>query len=90
MTISAVLPLWASVPVTTIEVGPLIRHLVGWMTRLLTGTSRHEADPFHSICSTPCERCPEGSNAIAVTEPISARRPVSDLAELVCKRSNLA
>jgi len=27
--------------------------------------------------------CPEGSNAIAVTKPGSARRRVSDLAELV-------
>ena len=33
---------------------------------------------------------PEGTNAIAVTEPISARRRVSDLAEFVNKRTNLA
>jgi hypothetical protein len=60
------------------------------MIRLLTGTSRHEADPFHSICWMPCEMCPEGSNAIAVTKPHSARRRVSDLAELVYKQANFA
>jgi hypothetical protein len=53
------------------------------MIKLLTGTSRHEADPFHSICWMPCEMWPEGRNAIAVTEPTSARRRVSDLAEFV-------
>ncbi|MGA7912343.1 MAG: hypothetical protein WCC30_12450, partial [Candidatus Dormiibacterota bacterium] len=60
------------------------------MTKPLTGTSRHEADPFHSICWMPCEMGPEGSNAIAVTEPISARRRVSDRAEFVYKRANFA
>src|SRR5258708_6031091 len=84
------LPLRGSVPATTIEVGPLIQHLVGWMIWLLTGTSRHEADPFHSICWMPCEMCPEGSNAIAVTKPLSARRRVSDLAERVHKQANFA
>src|SRR6202140_2861720 len=90
MTVSALLPLRASVPATTMEVGPLIQHLVGWMIKLLTGRSRHEADPFHSICWMPFEMWPEGSNAIAVTEPISARRRVSDLAEFVYKRTNFA
>ena len=33
---------------------------------------------------------PEGSNAIAVTEPTSARRRVSDLAEFVYRRANFA
>jgi hypothetical protein len=33
---------------------------------------------------------PEGSNAIAVIEPISARSRVSDLAEFVHKRANFA
>src|SRR5260370_9085063 len=84
------LPLRGSVPATTIEVGPLIQHLVGWMIRLLTGTSRHEADPFHSICWMPCEMCPEGSNAIAVTKPSSARRRANDLAKLVCNQANFA
>ncbi|HEY4889489.1 MAG TPA: hypothetical protein VIJ58_13090 [Candidatus Dormibacteraeota bacterium] len=60
------------------------------MIKLLTGTSRHEADPFHSICWMPCEMWPEGSNASAVTEPISARRRVSDLAKFVYKRANFA
>jgi hypothetical protein len=60
------------------------------MIKLLTGTSTHEADPFDSICWMPCEMWPEGSNAIAVTDVISARRRVSDLAEFVYKRANLA
>ena len=60
------------------------------MIKLLTGTSRHEADQFHSICWMPCEMWPEGSNAIAVTEPISARLRVSDLVEFVYKRANFA
>jgi hypothetical protein len=34
--------------------------------------------------------CPEGSNAIAVTKPGSARRRVSDLAELVYNQANFA
>src|ERR1700681_1774644 len=48
------------------------------------------AAPFHSIGWRPCEMWPESSNAIAVTKPISARRRVSDLAEFVYKRANLA
>ena len=90
MTISALLPLRASVPATTIEVGPRHQHLVGWMIRLLTGMSKHEADPFQSICWMPWEMGPEGSNAIAVTKPGSARRRVSDLAELVYNQANFA
>jgi hypothetical protein len=72
------------------EVGPLIQQLVGWMIKVLTGTSRHEADPFRSICWMPCEMGPEGNNPIAVTKPIRARRRVSDLAEFVGKRTNPA
>jgi hypothetical protein len=60
------------------------------MIKLLTGTSRHEADLFRAIWWMPYEMSPEGSNAIAVTEPISARCRISDLAEFVCKRSNFA
>jgi hypothetical protein len=60
------------------------------MTMLLTGTSRHEADLFQSIWWMPCEMSPEGSNAIAMTGPINARRLVNDLAKFVCKRANFA
>ena len=48
-TIAALLPLWGSDPATTVVVGPMIQQFVGWMTRLLTGTFRHEGEPFDLI-----------------------------------------
>jgi hypothetical protein len=53
------------------------------MIKVLMGTFGHEAEPFHSICWTPCDMWPEGSSAIAMTEPIRARRRVSNLATFV-------
>ena len=85
--ISVLLPLRASVPATTIEVGPVIQQFVGRMIRLLTGIFRHEADPFHLIWWIPCEMGLEGGKAIAVIAPITARRRVSDVPALVYKRA---
>lgn len=83
----ALLPLRGSVPATTIEVGPVIQQLVGWMIRLLTGTLRHDGDPVHLIWWMLCELWPEGSKASAVTAPITARRRVTELPALVYKRA---
>ena len=64
--------------------------IVTWGEVMIGANSPEPVRPFNSICCMPGEKWPEGSNATAVTEPISAIRRVSDLAELMNKRANSA
>jgi hypothetical protein len=70
-----------------IEVGPVIQHLVGWMIRVLSGRFRQAAEPFHLFWWMPGDKWLNGSKASAVTEPISARRRVSDPPVLLYRRA---
>ncbi|HUZ87008.1 MAG TPA: hypothetical protein VNF26_08650 [Candidatus Baltobacterales bacterium] len=59
------------------------------MTVLVTGTFRHKAEPFDLLWCMMSEVLLEGSNARAVTVPISDRRRLSDLPALVNNRVEL-
>src|SRR6266568_413523 len=71
--ISRSLPVWASVPYTTSEVGPIARQLFGWMISLLTGMFRHEPDPLRTIGCMLCDWPSMPDMVTAATTPTRAR-----------------